>query len=184
MISLSVDKIFLFYQTFLDHLYENIIHENSTMTFNIYKSQYNKGLSHYFNQDQVKIDKYFFKNLAVETSELLIVSFNDSKNKAQFYKNNRLFIFDKSNNILAKGGYLIGGKKIVLDSGKSFESNFVLEKKIGINFPEVLHAISITIVTILHIGIEKEKLQVARENQANDLAIAKENAKGRAKKSK
>ena len=31
------------------------------MTFNIYKSQYNKGLSHYFNQDQVKIDKYFFK---------------------------------------------------------------------------------------------------------------------------
>ena len=32
--------------------------------------------------------------------------------------------------------------------------------------------------------VEKEKLQVARENQANDLAIAKENAKGRAKKSK
>jgi len=30
--------------------------------------------------------------------------------------------------------------------------------------------------------IEKEKLQVARENQANDLAIAKENAKGRATK--
>jgi len=32
--------------------------------------------------------------------------------------------------------------------------------------------------------LEKEKLQVARENQANDLAVAKENAKGRAKKSK
>jgi hypothetical protein len=32
--------------------------------------------------------------------------------------------------------------------------------------------------------VEKEKLQVARENQANDLAVAKENAKGRAKKSK
>ena len=30
--------------------------------------------------------------------------------------------------------------------------------------------------------IEREKLQVARENQANDLAVAKENAKGRAKK--
>ena len=30
--------------------------------------------------------------------------------------------------------------------------------------------------------IEREKLQVARENQANDLAIAKENAKGRATK--
>jgi len=32
--------------------------------------------------------------------------------------------------------------------------------------------------------VEKEKLQVARENQANDLAVAKENAKGRAKKTK
>jgi hypothetical protein len=34
------------------------------------------------------------------------------------------------------------------------------------------------------IALEKEKLQVARENQKNDLAIAKENAKGRAKKPK
>lgn len=32
--------------------------------------------------------------------------------------------------------------------------------------------------------IEREKLKVARENQANDLAIAKENAKNRAKKTK
>lgn len=32
--------------------------------------------------------------------------------------------------------------------------------------------------------VEREKLQVSRENQANDLAIAKENAKGRSKKSK
>ncbi len=30
--------------------------------------------------------------------------------------------------------------------------------------------------------LEREKLQVARENQANDLAVAKENAKGRANK--
>jgi hypothetical protein len=33
-------------------------------------------------------------------------------------------------------------------------------------------------------AIEMEKLKVARENQANDLAVAKENAKGRNKKSK
>jgi len=32
------------------------------------------------------------------------------------------------------------------------------------------------------LAVEREKLQVARENQKNDLAIAKENAKGRAKK--
>jgi hypothetical protein len=30
--------------------------------------------------------------------------------------------------------------------------------------------------------LEREKLQVDRENQANDLAVAKENAKGRANK--
>ena len=34
------------------------------------------------------------------------------------------------------------------------------------------------------LAVEREKLQVARENQVNDLAIAKENAKGRAKKPK
>jgi hypothetical protein len=34
------------------------------------------------------------------------------------------------------------------------------------------------------LAVEREKLKVDRENQANDLAIAKENAKGRAKKSK
>jgi len=34
------------------------------------------------------------------------------------------------------------------------------------------------------LAVEREKIKVARENQANDLAIAKENAKGRAKKSK
>jgi len=33
-------------------------------------------------------------------------------------------------------------------------------------------------------ALEREKLQVARENQANDLAVAKENAKGRNKKTK
>jgi hypothetical protein len=34
------------------------------------------------------------------------------------------------------------------------------------------------------LAVEREKLQVARENQANDLAVAKENAKGRAKQPK
>ena len=33
-------------------------------------------------------------------------------------------------------------------------------------------------------ALEREKLQVERENMANDLAIAKENAKGRAKQPK
>jgi hypothetical protein len=33
-------------------------------------------------------------------------------------------------------------------------------------------------------SLEREKLQVSRENQANDLAVARENAKGRSKKTK
>ncbi len=39
--------------------------------------------------------------------------------------------------------------------------------------------------SVLFNEIEREKLKIARENQANDLAVAKENAKGRnAKKPK
>jgi hypothetical protein len=34
------------------------------------------------------------------------------------------------------------------------------------------------------LAVEREKLQVARENMANDLAVAKENAKGRASNKK
>lgn len=74
--------------------------------------------------------KYFLKDLAIETSDVLVVNFNSSKNKAQFYKNNRFFVFDDSNNILFKGTYLIGGKKIILDNGKMLESNLVLENLI------------------------------------------------------
>ena len=39
-------------------------------------------------------------------------------------------------------------------------------------------------LAIEKLAVEREKLQVARENQKNDLAIAKENAKGRAKQPK
>jgi hypothetical protein len=74
--------------------------------------------------------KYFIKNLANETSDLIIVSFDNSGKKAQFYKNNQIFIFDNSNKILAKGSYLIGGKKLFLEDGRTFESNIILENLI------------------------------------------------------
>ena len=74
--------------------------------------------------------KYYLKDLAIETTDLLLVSFNNSINKAQFYKNNRVFIFDNSNKILKKGTYLNGGKKIVLDSGVTFESTIIIENLI------------------------------------------------------
>jgi hypothetical protein len=74
--------------------------------------------------------KYYLKGLAIETNGVLLVSFNNSINKAQFYNNNRVFIFDQNNNILKKGSYLIGGRKIVLDSGTHLESNIVIENLI------------------------------------------------------
>jgi uncharacterized tellurite resistance protein B-like protein len=74
--------------------------------------------------------KYYLKDLAIETNGVIIVSFNNSLNKAQFYNNNRVFISDQNNNILKKGSYLIGGRKIVLDSGTHLESNIVIENLI------------------------------------------------------
>jgi hypothetical protein len=71
--------------------------------------------------------KYFLKGIASESNGILICSFNYSKNKAQFYNNNRVFIFDEGNKIFAKGSYSNGGRKIILDSGITFESNDIIE---------------------------------------------------------
>ncbi len=67
--------------------------------------------------------KYFLKGIASESNDILIYSFNNSKNKAQFYNNNRVFIFDEGNKVFAKGSYSNGGKILVLDDGKKFESD-------------------------------------------------------------
>lgn len=71
--------------------------------------------------------KYFLKDLATEANDTLIVKFNNSKNKAQFYKNNRVFIFDEKNLILNKGSFQNGARRIALDNGKTLESNIILE---------------------------------------------------------
>jgi len=52
---------------------------------------------------------------------VVIVPFNDNKNKAQFYSNNRVIIFDttKTPPVRIKSGtYSQGGYNIVLDNGK------------------------------------------------------------------
>jgi len=67
--------------------------------------------------------KYFLKGIASESNGILICSFNNSKNKAQFYNNNRVFIFDNNNKIILKGSYQNGGRKIIIDNGKTIESN-------------------------------------------------------------
>ena len=67
--------------------------------------------------------KYFLKSDAVEIKDIVVYTFNNSKNKAQFYNNNRVFIFDNDNKIILKGSYQNGGRKIIIDNGKTIESN-------------------------------------------------------------
>lgn len=66
------------------------------------------------------------ENIGIKPNgDIVIAKFNEGENKAQFYSNDRFFIFDKNNNILNKGKYEDGGKKITFDSGKIISSNSV-----------------------------------------------------------
>ena len=52
---------------------------------------------------------------------VVIIPFNNEKNKAQFYSNNRIIIFDNTKNppvIIKKGTYSQGGYNITLEGGK------------------------------------------------------------------
>lgn len=63
---------------------------------------------------------------------VLVSNFNDGENKFQFYSNDRIFIFDKKGNIVLKGKYEDGGKKITSDSGKSISGNSVWKNLLDI----------------------------------------------------
>lgn len=62
----------------------------------------------------------------------VFTKFNDGENQAQFYTNDRVFIFDKNGNVLNKGKYEDGGKKIILDSGKVISGNSVWQNLLDI----------------------------------------------------
>jgi uncharacterized tellurite resistance protein B-like protein len=68
--------------------------------------------------------KYFLKDKVMEVNQMLIADVEG--HKVQFYTNNRVFIFNQKNEILKKGTYLMGGRKIVIDGGKTVESKDVL----------------------------------------------------------
>jgi hypothetical protein len=56
----------------------------------------------------------------------LEVRFNSGKNRAMFYSNGRFAIYpQRSSNFIAKGSYDNGGKKLVVDGGKTIESGSV-----------------------------------------------------------
>lgn len=63
---------------------------------------------------------------------VIVSKFNDGANKFQFYGNDRVFIFDKNGNIVFKGKYEDGGKKITLDSGKSVSGNSVWDNLLNV----------------------------------------------------
>jgi hypothetical protein len=57
-------------------------------------------------------------NVQPNSDGIVVVDFNDKKNIAQFYNNNRIIIFDaKSKAVMVKGTYSEGGKIINLDNG-------------------------------------------------------------------
>jgi uncharacterized protein (DUF697 family) len=71
--------------------------------------------------------KYLFRELVTEGKDVLILSFNGAKNEAQFYTNNRVFIYEQQNQILKKGSYSNGGRRIRTDDGRVFEGNNIVD---------------------------------------------------------
>ena len=65
--------------------------------------------------------------LKANKDNVLVVSFNSGKNFAQFYKNNRVIIFNQKSEIVVKGNYLDGGKIITLETGKEITGDSVFQ---------------------------------------------------------
>lgn len=65
--------------------------------------------------------------LKANKDDIVVAPFNDKKNSAQFYKNNRVIIFDSNKKIVVKGSYSNGGYNMTLDNGKEINSNSVWE---------------------------------------------------------
>ena len=59
--------------------------------------------------------------ISANANGVVVIPFNNKKNKAQFYSNSRIVIFDNTKNppvIIKKGNYSMGGYNITLDGGK------------------------------------------------------------------
>jgi hypothetical protein len=72
---------------------------------------------------------FFLNQRGKESNDLILYTINAKNIKAQFYKNSRIFVFDDTNKLLAKGTYYNGGRRIVFENGKTIESNNI-EKNI------------------------------------------------------
>lgn len=94
------------------------------------------GIAYYFLVYKKKDDSAYeqfdnFKSLQnnigakANNEDIVAVKFNDKNNSAQFYKNNRVVIFDSNKKIVVKGSYSNGGYNMTLDNGKEISSNSV-----------------------------------------------------------
>ncbi len=57
---------------------------------------------------------------------------NVPQNKAQFYKNGRVIIYDSKNAVIKKGSYSDGGKTIAIDGGKTASTGSVFNNLLAI----------------------------------------------------
>jgi hypothetical protein len=78
------------------------------------------GISSSENLEAVK------KNLGGKfEKDTATVKFNDAKNKATFYTNDRVIIFDDKDKVIMRGNYSDGGKKINIEKGKQVADDSV-----------------------------------------------------------
>ena len=95
------------------------------------------GIAYYFLVYKKKDDSAYeqfdnFKSLENNiglkaNNDVVVAPFNEKKNTAQFYNNNRVIIFDSNKKIVVKGSYSNGGYNMTLDNGKEINSNSVWE---------------------------------------------------------
>lgn len=90
------------------------------------------GLAYYFLVYRKKGDdnpnfQDLQTNMGVQANKdnVVVAPFNQGKNFAQFYTNNRVIIFDNNKNIIVKGSYANGGTSITLDNGKEISGGSV-----------------------------------------------------------
>jgi len=57
--------------------------------------------------------------------DVATVKFNLGKNKASFYSNNRVIIFDDKDTVIMRGNYSDGGKTINIERGKQVSGDSV-----------------------------------------------------------
>lgn len=91
-----------------------------------YLVSYKKSTKSNSGEDDFELVKANLGGKFDDSNDVAITKFNNDKNIAQFYKNNRLAIFDaNTKKLLKKGSYSNGGKVIKMDGGSELTNSSV-----------------------------------------------------------